>query len=1085
MSTRAWLVVPLVFGSGLCALVYQIAWTRAFRLIFGASTAASAAVVAIFIAGLGAGGLLLGRRVERSGAPLTLYAHLEIAIALLSAATPAVLWLAEAAYLAVGGSASLGGAGSTVARLVLATLVLGAPTFLMGGTLPAVARAVQTDDDAQRRSVALLYGLNTLGAVVGCFLANFLMLEVFGTRLTLWLACLLNLLVGVSARALGRHFGEATPAPARAAKAPSEEPEAESDAKETTTDAPSEEPSDVPVDKSSLPPTQDLITEALAPRPLVLTASAVVGFAFFLMELVWYRMLGPLLGGTVFTFGLILGLALLGIGIGGALYTAFFAHRPARLTAFALTCLLEALFVAFPFAVGDRLATLALLLRPLGTLGFAGHIAGWTVVAGITIVPAAIVAGVQFPVLIALLGRGRSGVGSEIGLTYASNTVGAIVGALAGGFGLLPLLGAPGSWQAVAYSLLAMGVVALAVDARRKLDARRLAAPALVAVVTVALLGARGPTAVWRHSGIGAGRAELENLESPNATRRYFREKRQEIAWEADGVESSVAISESGGVAFVVNGKTDGNARSDAATQVTAGLLGGIIHGAPRTAMVIGLGTGSTAGWLGKIPSIERVDVIELEPAIVEVARRSAPVNEQILDNPKVNLIIGDAREVLRVSSERYSLIFSEPSNPYRAGIASLYTQDFYQAMTERLEDDGLFLQWVQAYEVDAQTVRTVYATLSSVFPVVETWQARSDDMVLVASRKPIVHDVAALRARIASEPYQRALVATWRVRDVEGFLGHYVARPEAARAVYESQPDVLNTDDQPRVEFGFARSVGRDDRFEVQQLVTAAAGKGWSFPEVVGGNVDWARAEYERASIETQAGGKPHASGRLSPGYAKRAEIQKAWAEGRVGDALRLLQKAAKEGLPPPTLLDESITAELAAHRKHPDAAALVAQLRRWNPTEADALEGVRLAHQDAPAAAAAFERAWTAYRTDPWPDVVVMQRALDVATGLAQHDRAVAGRIAASLSAPFAVRVLEEARVRSLMTIDAALGPTQLCIELLAPLEPEVPWTPLVLQYRNACYQRAGHPLAATAEADLLEFISNAPQPFQLGGG
>ena len=126
--------------------------------------------------------------------------------------------------------------------------------------------------------------------------------------------------------------------------------------------------------------------------------------------------------------------------------------------------------------------------------------------------------------------------------------------------------------------------------------------------------------------------------------------------------------------------------------------------------MVIGLGTGSTAGWLGAVPAIDRVDVVELEPLILEVARACAPVNQNVLDNPKVHVTIGDARETLLTTRDRYDLIASEPSNPYRAGIASLFTQEYYRAAADRLNDDGVFVQWVQAYEIDTPTLRTIYA---------------------------------------------------------------------------------------------------------------------------------------------------------------------------------------------------------------------------------------------------------------------------------------------------------------------------------------------------------------------------------------
>src|SRR5258708_98721 len=237
-------VALLLFGSGFCALVYQVAWLREFRLIFGASTAASAAVVAIFIGGLGIGGLFLGPRADRHARPLLLYAALEGTIAVCAALSPLLLTLVRVAYVASGGVARLGLVVATGGRLIASAIVLAVPTLAMGGTLPAAARAATLESDVRRQTVALLYGINTIGAVAGCLLSTFWMLELFGTRQTLWLAAAINLLIAVAARQAGRtgKVGEAPPPPAAPARPA----------------------------RPALP-------------AFLLTASATVGFAFFLM----------------------------------------------------------------------------------------------------------------------------------------------------------------------------------------------------------------------------------------------------------------------------------------------------------------------------------------------------------------------------------------------------------------------------------------------------------------------------------------------------------------------------------------------------------------------------------------------------------------------------------------------------------------------------------------------------------------------------------------------------------------------------------------------------------------------------------
>ena len=244
-------------------------------------------------------------------------------------------------------------------------------------------------------------------------------------------------------------------------------------------------------------------------------------------------------------------------------------------------------------------------------------------------------------------------------------------------------------WKLVVISLAVGATVAALLDSRswpsnRAVRARRAATGALFACVPLALLLARGPTSVWRHSGIGAGRADAK-LERADATRlaAYLASEARAVRWEEEGVESSVALGHLSGYSFIVNGKTDGHAIGDAPTQVMGGVLAGLLHGNAKKALVVGLGTGSTAGWLGVLPSMERVDVVELEPAILRVARDCAPVNESVLDNAKVHVHLGDAREYLLTTRARHDVIFSEPSNPYRAGISSLYTLEFYRAERE------------------------------------------------------------------------------------------------------------------------------------------------------------------------------------------------------------------------------------------------------------------------------------------------------------------------------------------------------------------------------------------------------------------
>ena len=201
---------------------------------------------------------------------------------------------------------------------------------------------------------------------------------------------------------------------------------------------------------------------------------------------------------------------------------------------------------------------------------------------------------------------------------------------------------------------------------------------------------------------------------------------------------------------------------------------------------MVGLGTGDTAGWLAAVPSIERVDAVELEPAILKVAEICAPVNRHALENPKLHVIIGDGRELLLTLRAKYDWSVSEPSNPYRAGVANLFTREFYQSIKNRLNPGGIFLQWVQTYSVDDRTIEIFYRTLGSVFPNIESWQTEEGDLLLAASQEPIRYDVDTLRERLASDPFKEAILAAWEATKSLRFSRALYRQPESGQNAAE-----------------------------------------------------------------------------------------------------------------------------------------------------------------------------------------------------------------------------------------------------------------------------------------------------------
>jgi spermidine synthase len=1057
VRARTWQVGALLFGSGCCALVYQIGWLREFRLIFGASTAASAAVLAIFIGGLGAGGLLLGPRVDRHSRPILFYAQLETIVALSAAASPLLLALVRAAYVSVGGTSRLGPVGGTIVRLALSALVLAIPTLAMGGTLPAAARGVTERGDRRRRDTAALYGLNTLGAVFGAALATFALLELLGTRATLWLAAAVNLLIAIAARQVDRV------SPFEAETANGETPA-----------------------HTSPPAVASGEARAAAPVPFVLLASGIVGFAFFVMELVWYRMLGPLLGGSVFTFGLILAVALAGIGVGGLVYAVLGGDREASLEGFAASCLLEAAAMAATYAFGDRLALVAVVLFPLARAGFVARIAGWVVIAGLVVVPPAIVAGYQFPLLIGLFGRGRERLGRQVGLAYATNTVGAIVGSLAGGFGLLPWLSATGVWRFASGCLVILGLGAISVALRQGVR-RRLAPAFALTAATLILLTSVGPTALWRHSGVGAGRSGIDTIISRNQLRSWRNGAQRSIVWAGDGVESSVALAiQPSGYAFLVNGKSDGSTRGDTSTMVWTGMIGAMLGAKPQRALVIGLGTGTSAGWLGAIPAMQQVDVVELEPLILDVARECSAVNLDVMSNPKVRVMIGDARERLLTSNKSYDLIVSQPSNPFRAGIASLFTREYYEAARARLSPDGAFVQWIQAYEIDARTLRTVYATFASAFPHVETWQLGPDDLALIGAARPLGYTPESLAARTKAEPFRSALAIGWHTLDVNGVVSHYLAGDRTARTIARARGVEANTDDRNIVEYGFARSLGASGVL-TNELRDLARSIGDGRPPFESAAIDWTLVETARVSFlaAENYGLAAAPSPEGSPEeLARRSALISYYAKNDYAGARAAWLRGDRRPRDP---AEAAMAADLEADvGSADDARRAIETLRAFDRGDADTvLASHRLRSSDVDGATGALEAAFHDFRVSPWSTFRFKLKALVMANLVAKLSPTSARRMLAALGGPFSVRAMEVDRITTAANISRLVDFKGLCAPLVGMSEPHVPWDLKFLVLRRDCYQLAGDPRARRAERELNEYLLAEPLALASGVG
>ncbi len=1072
----------------MCGLMYQVVWFHQFRHVFGTSTAATAAVTAIFMIGLGLGGLVLRDRAERHGNALVFYGRLEIGVSASAVATLILVPLANRVYLGMGGSFGLGPAAGNGIRILLAAIVLGLPTLLMGATLPAAVKAGEDPEDDGRSRSAFLYGANALGGLAGVAASAFFCMESLGAARTLAVAAGINLMVGLSALCLSRETGVRRDV--NFPESPESRPDDMSPSMGRMLPKSQDEPQDAAVSGQGhgwpvLGPTGELLEDTSIPSgrfPPV--AAFTTGMTFFLMEMVWYRLLSPLLGGTVYTFAITLIAILAGIGAGGLFFSLRSPRSVPTYGGFAAVCALGVVGSAFPWWLGDRLVELAGLIQSLGSLGFGGRVMEWLVIAFVTVFPAAFFAGLQFPWLISLMGRGDMNVARHTGALYAANTLGAVTGSLAGGFGLIPVLSAPGCWVAAA---TALGILALAAAFQGRRDGR---APGNIVIclgsliLGYAMFNSGGPSPAWRHGGVGASRAKLLGR-SRNEIKEWFSKVRRGIVWEADGIEFGIGLYQSHGISLVTNGKSDGNSIVDASTQISLGLVGAALHAAPRTAFVLGLGTGCTAGWLADLPGIERVDVVELEPRVLEMASRCAAINRGVLDNPRVRLMLGDGREYLLTTDRTYDLIVSEPSNPFRAGMASLFTREFFRAAGSRLAPGGIFCQWVQTYEIAPRSLGAIYATLGTEFPCIETWRTSDGDLLLLCSYSPIRHSIEAVRERTAVGALAEGLWTAWRGIGPEGFYTGFMANDAFAADLVGAFPASgrINTDDRPFLEYEFAKTLGAGKLFDTNGLSSLAVSRDQHRPKGLGNAVFWEDVR-EASLLRTTFEGHEWDEGPTTAGDAGDAEkafktrvaAHKLYQDSNMSGFLRLWETQPRAPRHP---LETLMVAEAMAAEGREGAIDHVASASRFFPCESRFLRAViHFQKQEFTQAATELVKTFEAYRGTVAPFLPPFLRAINLAAVLAALDESQRMPLFESLRDPFPLGFQESTRREVRLMIAMKIGFAK-AAQVLADFEPNVPWRENILKFRLDCYRSLSDPRLDAAREDLETFRENAPPP------
>ena len=685
-ARRRWFaLLACFFLSGFAALLYQTAWTREFGAVFGTSELAVATVLAAYMGGLASGSALAGRFSARVRRPVLVYGFLELGVAVAALAVPLAIRAAIAVEVALLGGRELpadaGGVASALFYLLCAFAILLVPTTFMGATLPLLAHhAVRSDREVGPR-IGALYAINTTGAIGGTLVCGFVLLPALGLRATVWVGVALNALVFVLAAAVARSAPEADGA-------------------------------------SDVARTGDTAAAPLAHAARILPIVLLSGAASFSYEVLWTRLLGHVLGGSIYAFATMLASVLVGIAAGGAI-GARVATSPLRAArGFAVAQLTTAALALAAFRALDFVPAMATQIGAGGRGGLGANAA----LSMAILVPPALAIGTTFPFAVRALARGSADAGPASARVYAWNTIGAIVGAVLTGFALLPALGYAGTLTATC----SLNLVLAAATALLIVRGPALAGIAFAGALGLVLLTPQEP---WRLllnsplSGQPAGGEVTRFAVGRAATVLVLRrEGRHDLR--TNGLpEASIKPKDSRpGQELVAEWLT--------ALPVAA-------RPALRQMLVVGLGGGVA---LERVPaSVASIDVVELEPEVLGANQSLAAWRDRDpLADPRVRVRTNDARSALLLSDKRYDAIVSQPSHPWGAGASHLYTREFFTLVRDRLEPDGVFVQWIGLGFVDESLLRSLLATLRDVFPYVRVYRPGAGGVLFLSSATPL-----------------------------------------------------------------------------------------------------------------------------------------------------------------------------------------------------------------------------------------------------------------------------------------------------------------------------------------------------------
>lgn len=751
--------------SGLASLTYQVVWVRLLGLSMGSTSASISTVLAAFFLGMAAGSLLAERLTKNRLEGFSPYIVLEVLIGVSGLVLlPILLNLDQfMAWLPAAGT-------SLLLKFIVAIALLSIPTLCMGATFPVMAAILVRHHSEVGLRMSQLYALNTAGAVLGAGLCGFVFIPLWGLDGAVYIAVALNaMIVGVAV-----YFNRRVVLPPLV-----------------------------------LPPTSDNAAPPVpvgntADRARALVILAVTGFAAIATQVGWTKYLGIFTGTTLYGFSAILTVFLIGIASGSWTMRKYVdrIHNPQTwliggLVLLGLSLLIsQAGLTLIPNLYG---AVNHLDFGPAVVLG-----AKYIVVFAIVFVPTFLF-GALFPLNIVLYCGGLAGVRSNVGKAYAVNTLASIFGALAAGFWIIPTFGT----AALLTSMALIVLVSILVYLPNQQTPMARAALASLAIATMA-------GSAW------FPRADYKDLIA-SVQYRYdvdaLQGKTPEITFLKEGKAGVISMVTYDGKLYKLqnNGLNEAvvdpsNPNNALLIETLLGLVPYFLNDTAKTGFIVGFGGGTTARAL-TLTGLESIRVVELEPAVIDAGRAIYHGEIPALKDPRVKIEFNDARNTLLVEDTKYDIIAAQPSHPWVARASSVFTLEFWETAKSRLNDGGVFGQWVNLFNMNASTLQSIYKAFYTVFPHgVSFANFETGDLLLFGATTPIRLDYESLAGHI-KDPQVREALAFHQIDTPDDLLWYLaLSRREALAAAADAEP---NTDTNILSEVRLSALVSQPDGAE------------------------------------------------------------------------------------------------------------------------------------------------------------------------------------------------------------------------------------------------------------------------------